>query len=589
MPALKFLMRRFWSLLRPARTHDEIAEELAFHIEQRTRENIRQGMSAEEAGADARRRFGHLTRIKEEGYEVRGGGWLEIFLQDLTYGLRVLRRNPAFTLTAVITLTLGIGANTALFAVLESVILRPLPYSHPERLFLVREKAGPDNPAISRLSGPDFDDIHDQGRSFEKVSEFTSYFTYTWTGDGEPRNLKCTGITYDFFPLLGIRPLMGRLYTPEEYHVDGGTILITQHFWKQQLAGDPHVLGRVLKLGGGEAAVIGVMPDLPDMFPDLDIWAKLVPEYEFMHWRQNKFLSIIGRLKTSVTRQQAEQELTAILGRAPGQPPGLSVLLAPLKDEVVGKVSNQLKIAMGAVLLVLLTTCVNVMCLLLARACERGPEVALRLSLGARPVRIVRQFITENLVLVSLGSVLGVVLATSILRLVRESNFGGLPRASQIGIDRNVLMLAVAVAFIISMLLAWGPATIYRGLNLNTVLKSGRTLAGRPRAFRLLVISEVCCAIVLVVGAGLLLRSFWLVQHVDRGFEPAHLLTAFLRTNYYSAEGGPYYDGLLDRISHAPGIQSAAVADCMPARSAATARLEFEDRPNDPADRKSVV
>ena len=583
MPALKFFLRRFMSLLRPERTHNEIADELAFHIEQRTEENIRRGMSAEEAREDARRRFGHLTRIREEGYEVRGGGWPEIFLQDLTYGLRVLRRNPAFTLTAVITLALGIGANTALFAVLESVILRPLPYDHPERLFLVREKAGADNPSISRLSGPDFDDIHDQSRSFEKATMLIPYFTYTWTGDGEARNLKCTAITHEFFPMLGIQPILGRLYTPEEYHVDGGTVVISAHFWKQQLGGDPHVLGRNMKLGGGEATVIGVMPDLPDMFPDIDIWAKVIPELEFMHWRQNKFLSVMGRLKPGVTRQQAEQEITAILGRVPGQPPGLLAMLVPLKDELVGKVSSQLKIAMGAVLLVLLITCVNVMCLLLARACERGPEVALRLSLGARPARIVRQFVTENLVLVSMGSVLGVVLAAGILHLVRNSNFGNLPRTPHIGIDGYVLALAIAAAFIISLLLAWGPAAIFRRLNLNMVLKSGRTMAGRPRAFRWLVISEVGCSIVLVVGAGLLVRSFWLVQHVDPGFEPDHLLTAYLRTNNYSAEGGPYYDGLLARVAHAPGIQSVALADCMPARSAATARLEFNDRPNDPA------
>ena len=180
----------------------------------------------------------------------------------------------------------------------------------------------------------------------------------------------------------------------------------------------------------------------------------------------------------------------------------LGAMLVPLKDELVGKVSSQLKIAMGAVLLVLLITCVNVMCLLLARACERGPEVALRLSLGAHPVRILRQFVTENLVLVSMGSVFGVVLAAGILRLVRDSNFGNLPRSPHIGIDGYVLALAIGVAFIISLLLAWGPATIFRRLNLNTVLKSGRAVAGRPRAFRLLVISEVCCAIVLVVGAG---------------------------------------------------------------------------------------
>ena len=214
--SVRFLLRRLQSLCRPQRVHDEIAEELYFHIDQRTAENMRHGMSPEAARREAERRFGHLTQIREQGYEVRGGGWLESFLQDVIYGCRVLRRNPAFATTGIITLALGIGVNAGLFAILQGVILRPLPYDHPDRLFMIRQKTAP-GAELTRLSGPDFEDIYNQNHSFEKVANLIPYFAETLVGEGEPRNIKCTAITYDFFPMLGIQPLMGRLFTPQEY------------------------------------------------------------------------------------------------------------------------------------------------------------------------------------------------------------------------------------------------------------------------------------------------------------------------------------------------------------------------------------
>jgi predicted permease len=582
MAAFKWLARRLYSLLHPDRVHNEIAEELSFHIQQRTEENMRAGMSAEEARQEAQRRFGHLTQIREQGYEVRGGRWLESFLRDVFYGLRVLRRNPVFTLTAVVTLALGIGVNTALFAVVESVLLRPLPYNDPEKLYMVREKTAADS-AVMKVSNPDFDDIHDQGHSFDRSAEVLAYFTYTMTGEGEPQNVKCTAISFDFFPMLGIRPLMGRLYTPEEYHIDGGNLVISEKFWREKLGSDPHVIGRNLKISGEPLPIIGVMPDLPDFLPETEVWAKMVPELEFMHWRQNKFVSVVGHLRKGVSREQAEQEMTTILRRAPGQPKELAVVLLPLKQELVGKVSTQLKFAMGAVLVVLLITCVNMMGLLLARASDRGAEVAMRLSLGAKPVRILRQFVTENLLLVSLGSLAGMGLAEALVRVVRKVNPANLPRTSSIGIDGTVMGLAIVVTLAMSLLLAWGPSILLNRLNVHAALKTGRAAVGRPKAFRLLVVSEMGCAVVLLIVAGLLLRSLWLVQHVDPGFAVDHVLYTYLRTTHYSAEGGPYFNGMLERLAQTPGVRNAALADCVPASRAPVAQLTFDDRPVDPA------
>lgn len=580
--SVRFLLRRLCALWAPQRVHDEIAEELSFHIEQRTKENVRRGMPREEARLEAERRFGHLTQIHERGYEVRGGGWAESFFKDVVYGVRVLRRKPAFTATAVMTLAMGIGVNAGLFAILENVLLRPLPYPNAEQLFMVWEQTGPEA-ALTKLSGPDFDDIHDQNRSFEKVAEVFPYFTETLVGEGEPRNLKCTAITYDFFPMFGIEPMMGRLYTPQEYHVDGGALVISEKFWRQQLGGDPHVIGRVLKLGGGAAPIIGVVPEVPDFLPDTDVWLNVVPELEFMHWRQNKFLSVVGRLKPGVTRQQAEHELSTILRRAPGESANLAVTLVPLKDVVVGNVSTQLKIAMGAVLVVLLITCVNMMGLLLARASERSAEVSMRLSLGARPGRILRQFVTENLVLVSLGTGLGLVLAANLVKVVRDLNLGNLPRTTQIHIDATVVGVALLLTVAMSVLLAWGPVLLFRGLNLHRALKAGRAVANRPRAFRVLVVTEMGCALVLLVAAGLLLHSLWLAENVDPGFKTDHVLTTYLRTNYYSADGARFYEQLLEHLAHTPGVADAAVADCVPGAGAATAQLKFDDRVNDAA------
>lgn len=580
---LKHVFRRIQSLWRSDRIAQEIAEEMQFHIEERAAENIRRGMSPEAARQEALARFGPLTRIREQGYEVRGGGWMESFLQDLNYGWRMLVRSKAFAFTAVLTLALGIGANTAIFSVMESVLLHPLPFADADRLFVVQERL----PQQDRtpVSGPDFDDLHSQAHSFEKLAAFMGYFTFTWTHEGEPQNLRCIGMTEDFFPSLGIQPIMGRLYGPDEYHIDGGPVLISEKFWKEKLHGDPNVLGRVITIQGGAVPIIGVMPDVPDLFPDVEIWAKIEPELGFMHWRQNKFLPLIGRLRSGVSSAQAEQELTAILRRAPEQPQ-VSAELAPLKDYFVGKVRKQLAIVMAAVLLVLVITCANVIYLLLARTSGRTTEMAMRLSLGAARTRILRQFVTENLLLVAIGSSLGLFLAVNIVHFVRRFNLGNLPRGQLIGVNGPVLAFLLAVTLALTLALAWAPFSVLGRLNINSALKSGKTATG-PRHFRLLVISEVCCAVVLLVGAGLLVRSFWMVQHVDPGFAPDHVLTAYLRTQE-DAQQWRYYASILDRIAEVPGVQSTAVSDCVPALTATDATLDFTDRPNDRAKPVSI-
>jgi predicted permease len=504
--------------------------------------------------------------------------------QDLRYALRQLRKSPGFSVVAILTLALGIGANTAIFSVIQGVLLQPLPFHDPDHLFAVWAESPEEKSVKAGASGPDFADYKEQSRSFEDLATVLPHFTYTLIGQGEPRTVICTGISYDFFPMLGMRPLLGRLYTPEEYHTDGVQVVISERFWKQQLGSDPHILGRVLNLGGDDATVIGVMPALPDLFPDTDVWAKDIPDFEWMRLRGNKFLTVFGRTKPGVTRAQAEQDLTAILRRAPGVSSSTVVRLVPLKDEVVGQVRSELNIIAAAVGLVLLVACVNVVGLLLARAARRQSEIAVRLGLGASRGRVLQQFAVENLLLSLFGGALGVGLALWGVKLTTSFNFGSLPRIQSIQVNATVLGIALLLTLLISLLLAWGPSAVFSRLDVTSTLRTGRAQVGKSsrRGFQVLIASEISLALVLLVSAGLLFRSFRVAERSDPGFQPQQLLEAYLRTNYYGPEGAPFYKAVLELVSSLPGVQAAAVSDCVPAGWASTANLTFNDRPNDP-------
>ena len=505
-------------------------------------------------------------------------------LQDIRYALRQLRKSPGFAAVAILTLALGIGANTAIFSVIQGVLLRPLPFHDPGHLFAVWAESPEEKLIKTGASGPDFQDYKEQSHSFEDLAEVLPHFTYTLVGQGDPRTVICTGISYDFFPMLGLHPLLGRLYTSEEYHTDGVQVVISERFWKEQLGGDPQVLGRVLNLGGDAQTVIGVMPTLPDMFPDTDIWAKVIPDFAWMRLRGNKFLTLIGRTKPGVSQSQAEQDLTAILRRAPGASLGAAVKLVPLKDEVVGPVRTQLNIIAAAVGVVLLIACVNVVGLLLARTAKRQSEIAVRLGLGASRRRILQQFVVENLLLSFFGGVLGVGLALWGVRFTTSMNFGNLPRIQSIHVNGTVLGIALLLTLLTSLLLAWGPSAIFSRLDVTSALRTGRAQVGKSsrRGFRLLISSEISLALVLLVSAGLLFRSFWMAEQSDPGFEPGQLLETYLRTNFYGTEGAPFYKQVLESVSSLPEVEATAVSDCVPANWTPTADLTFDDRPNDP-------
>ena len=508
---------------------------------------------------------------------AHGSPAMDALRQDLRYGIRVLRKDFAFTATVVVMLALGIGINAAIFSVFAHVLLAPLQFPDEGSLYVVS----------SHASGPDFRDYRDQNTVFSGVAAVIPHFSEVWTGDGEPRVVNCAAATADFFNVMGIRPVLGRVFVPGEFHdLRNGTVLVSWKFWKGELGGDPHVIGRVLRIEDVGSTVVGVLPPMPDLYSDVDVWAKLTtePSWPYMNWRANKFLDVIGRLKPGTSRGVAEQQLTAILRRGDGEPADVRVRLTPLKEFIVGPVTRQLNIIMAAVGLVLLVTCLNTAAILLARSVKRVPELAIRLGLGASPLRIRQQLLVEALLLSTAGGVLGLGLASSTVGFIRRVPGLVLPRLEGLHLNFAAVAVSAAVVLLTAGTLAFLSASVLLGQDLTAAFRGGRTETGRAqrRPFSALIIAEVASAVVLTVCAGLLLRSFIRVHSVDLGFEPQRVLSAYLRTNYNDPKGYVFWTSVLSAAGSVPGATSSAISDCMPSFRANAATLVFAGRRNDP-------
>jgi putative ABC transport system permease protein len=519
-------------------------------------------------------------------------------MNDLKFAFRQLRKSPAFTFVAVLTLALGIGANTAIFSVVQNILFQPLPYANSARLYAVWASSESTRQRQIAASGPDYLDYRDQNRSFAHIAEYVPRFTFTWTGEGAPKLVTCTGISEDFFATLGVHAYLGRLYEPRDYtYLENDTMIVSYRFWKNQLGGDPHVIGRTIRLQDESVTIIGVLPPMSDLFPDTDVWPKLTtnPSWPFMQWRNNKFLRVIGDLKRGVTPAMAEEDLTAILRRAPEQSSDVRVQLVPLKDDLVGNVRLALFATQAAAALILMVACINVAALLLARAVKRQSEMALRLSLGASFVRIGRQLLIEAMLLSAIGCVAGLSLAWSLLRILTTIPNLPLPRLDAVHLNAPALLVTLVITVATTLLFGWIPALNFSRLDLSSALRP-RDLAtgGRSRSsLAALVVAEIACSLVLTVSVGLLLHSFWRVIHVNPGFQAQSLLRVYLRSESppndpdgirkYAAKNVPFWQSILTEASSLPGVRSAALTDWRPGRDAATATLSIEDRPNDPA------
>jgi predicted permease len=512
---------------------------------------------------------------------------METLFQDLRYGARMLLKKPGFTLIAVITLALGIGANTAIFSVVNSLLLRPLPYQNAERLAIIWTHSPGANVAQDWPSPGQFSTIKSPDSVFEELA-LAQGSNVILTGQGEPERLGVLRTSSAVFSLLGAQPALGRIFLPEEDAPGKPLAAILSHsYWQRRFGGDENVLGKALTLNGTSYTVVGVMPaDFSlgyEVMPTVGAVAQaemllplpLSPERMSNHGDEN--YNVLARLKPGATMAQAQTELNVAVSRLEQQFPDrypqsrrFSFSVRPLHEQVVGDIRLALYVLLGAVGCVLLIACANVANLLLARAAARENEMAIRTAIGASRARIVRQLLTESVLLATLGGALGLLLAVWGLAMLRGLNPGNIPRLTAIAIDGRVLAFTSAAALLTGILFGLAPALRGSRVSLSETLKEGgRSLVGGHHRLRnLLVITEIALSLVLLIGAGLLIRSFLRVQEVQPGFAPQNILSLRLGVSgpAYSEEiqRVNFYQRLWDRIRQLPGVEAAGGVSVLP-------------------------
>jgi putative ABC transport system permease protein len=607
---LSDLYRRARALFRSEDIHREIDEEMRFHIEMRAEENVRRGMTPEEARRDAERRFGKLPRLKEQGYEVRGGRWLESLWQDCRYGARSLRRSPGFTAAALFTLALGIGANTAIFSVVEAILLRALPYRNAERVVLVWENNRLRGKPHNVINPGNFLDWRDQSGAFDEMAAFIDQ-RYNLTGGGDPEEIPAQATTPNLFQLLGAEAAMGRTLTPGDGEPGREEVAVISHgLWQRRFGGTPDIVGKVLTLNGGSVTVVGVMPRDFKWFikenslsgKPAELWVPMALSEQMRTTRRGRYMSAVARLKPGTPVEQAQSEMNTVAARLEEQHANLNkgwgVSLVPLRDQLAGEIKPALLVLLGAVGFVLLIACVNVANLLMARAAGRRKEMAVRAALGAGRMRIVRQLLTESMLLAVLGGVLGLLVSRWCVEALVALSPPNLLGAGQVGVNLTVLAFTLVISLVTGAAFGLAPAIEMSRLNLSGSLKeSGRGNIGGGRARRVrsaLVVAEIGLALVLLVGAGLMVRSFLRLQAVNPGFDASNLLT--MRVMLPQAKYGEpnkkveFFRQAVGRIGTLPGVRSASAVSALPfADLGAATSFTVEGRPAPAAGDKPVT
>ncbi|MGH9396829.1 MAG: ADOP family duplicated permease, partial [Terriglobia bacterium] len=558
---------------RRAQRDQELDDEIRAHLAMAIRDRIEQGEDPPEAESNARREFGNATLVKEVTRDMWGWRWLETLLQDLRYGMRQLRKSPGFTAVAVVTLALGIGANTAIFSVVNAVLLRPLPYPQPERLVGVISMQLPYKRG-GQASYPDFLDWRARNHVFDQMAVFRTE-NFTLVGRGEPEHLPGAVVSADLFSLLGVTPDLGRSFLPGDDKpgaVNGANAVILSYgFWHQQFGSDPRVVGRGINLDGLPYTVVGVAPrgfQFPIQGAPVDLWTTIAVDMGGMaKERGAHYLDVIARLKPRIMIAQAQAEMSAIV-RALNEeypdnhPRGTRVV--PILDGLAGPARPALLILLGAVGCLLLIACANVANLLLARAATRQREMSIRAALGASRARVMRQVLTESTLLSSIGGLLGLWLGLRGVDILVRVVPVDIPRLAQVGLDRRVLAFTAVVSLLTGILFGLAPAVSGFKFELAKSLKEcGRGPSQgshRARTHGALVIGEVAVALVLLAGAGLLIRSFLGLARVDPGFDPHHVLTLRLDSpaTYSEARQLAFFAGVIERARSLPGVRSAS-------------------------------
>jgi putative ABC transport system permease protein len=567
---------RLWlsALFHVKQSDRELDSELRFHVEKQTEARIRAGLSPQEARQAALREFGSVDLAKEECREERGTQFFEQFWQDMRFGLRMLRKNPGFTAVAVLTLALGIGANTAIFSVVNSVLLRPLPYPEPSQLIQLELKTQRGD-LMDAVTVPQFQFFRDHSSVFQSVAGYRGGPDLSLKQGQSVDWITSMQVTDDFFRVLGASPAMGREFVRDETRPGGPvTAILTDEIWRKTFGADPEIVGRQINLDDKSYTVVGVMPrgfslveGPADVFIPLHLGNTMGD--------QGTNTQVLARLKSNQSIRAAQADMAVVYDQfhrqdsAQGGDAGFQ--LVGYQDSLVSDVKPSLLMLFGAVGFLLLVACANVASLLLARASARQTEISIRLALGARPGRLLRQFITESLLMALLGGVAGLLAATWLLKTLTASIPFVLPSGVSVGLDGSVLAFTFLVAITTSVVFGLASFRQTTKLDLNSSLKEsskGSVGTARNRAGKMLVVVEVTLSVTMLIGAGLLIESLYRLRHQDLGFDPQNVIT--MTTPYTPPKNTPLaavwnsQQQIMNRIKALPGVVSVAVVNVPP-------------------------
>ena len=576
---------RLRGMFRRERLDQDLDEELRAHLEMRAADNLAAGMSPEQARQEAQKRFGNTALLKEDTREVDIVGWLEEAARDFRHALRMLLRNPGFTVVAVLTLALGIGANTAIFSVINSVLLHPLPYHDPDNLVMVWESNSQHRNPHNTVSPPNFLDWQSRKTVFSSMA-FVFDERDNLTGNGEPQEVVVQDVSASFFSMLGVDPIIGPGFTPENGQPGHANVVILSYgLWKERFAGDPAVVGKSILLNGHPETVVGVAPQNFNWFikdgsltgAKPQMWSPFVfPQSFHDHKQIGRFMTVVARLHPGATHSQAKTQMNAIAARLEQEYSDFNghwgVNVVPLRQQISGDLRPALLVLFGAVAFVLLIACANVSSLLLARAASREREMAIRTAIGASRWRIARQLLMESLLLALIGGGIGVALAVWGTNALLAASPRNLLDLRFVSMDLHVLTFALAATLLAGLLFGFLPSYISAHSRISETLKEGGrgSSSANRRAFarNAFVVAQLGLALVLLTGSGLLIRSFVRLIGVDPGFDTGHLLTfkiALPRSKYGTDPlRMAFFQQLLARISAVPGVRSASMESFPP-------------------------
>ncbi|HTX36288.1 MAG TPA: ABC transporter permease [Bryobacteraceae bacterium] len=600
-------------LFRRKRFEGELEAELRYHYEQQVEQNLARGMSRTEARRQAALQVGGAEQLKDDCRDARLGRWIETLVQDVRYGLRVLAKNPGFALAAILTLALGIGANTAIFSLVYGVLLRPLPYLHGDRLVVLHQEALKANVLDFVFSVKEINDYREQNHTLLAMAEHHT-MNFLLIGKNTAERVETAVVSANFFDVLGVKPLLGRTFVAADEAPGGPAVLILSYqYWQTHQGGDPHIVGKVFQMNNRPHTVIGVLPPIPQYPVESDVYmptsqCPIRSSAEFIANRNARMMNVFGRLKPGVTLAEAQADLSVIAAQIARDHPeiylaadGYAIRVDGLRDDLTRRARMMFLVLLGVVGFVLLAACANVANLFLARLLKLERELAVRSALGAGKGRLVRQLLTESVLLAVGGGLLGVVLAPLSLRVL--TGFAGrfTTRAAEVRMDGPVLLFTFLVSVGTGVVFGLAPVLTtsgWLGTAFQQAATRGTTSRGRGRLRSALVVAQVAFSVILLAAAGLMIRSFVKMQQVQPGFAPDRLITMRI------SPGMPPYtmktvrllvDRILDRIRGVPGVVSAAMATTFPFNPSglvfgpAHNQYIIEGRPHDKAEPTSTT